>query len=974
MPGNERIDSIIDLAAITAEAKATEDLLTRLKELIVTMPQMFKDYKGSDGLGATREGTEKLTAAMKQMLQMQRDLDTQRAKSLTLESDIAQQLANQKAINAQKIKDMQAEAKEATGLNNAYQQLTLQYQQALKTAQIAGAQNGVMSKQFQEAAVSVNLLRGQLNTIDYSLGNYQKNVGNYNGALNTLAKSVRGMGGLGVILSRALGIDPSVAMGIRETGMALRDLKHAKDIENLSEKEGAVATNLNAVATQKAGIIQRAYTAIVGESTGVMKAFKLAMAATGIGALLLLIPAIAAAIEDYKAKLTGAALAQKDMNDIMAEGSKNSAEQVAKVQELYAITQDVTQSIHTRKEATDELVKINNDNNEKTGQHTKLLTDQNGILKTNKEGIDALTKSLLRQAVTKAALGKIEETFKKILEAQTGDITENLTFWDKAEATFKGVFSGQMMAGTATALATTGIQRQSEAVKQFTNQYNTLKQIFATGLKDGTFSLDGIFDDGKNKGGGKSAIDTYLKDFQKAVDETAKIRRQAAELELKDQVDLFKEEAEDEKNSFSTRIVAYSEFLNKSKDLLKQQMDDETKDAQAQIKEEKTAVQEKLKEKGLTVTQRKNLNAELKALDEKLLAEELLIQEKYNLGVQKVQDETIKKVESLIDKEGVHAPDFKEMSKGWDQAAKNINNKILEHSKAVIQSGVVERDQSKKTKEQRIKDIEFWANASKQAITVIADLFEAGIDRQKNAVQDLENSQQLSYENEVTRINASSMSDQQKSDKLKTLEAERAAQKENNDRKQRELDQKKARFDKAKTIADIIESTALAVIKTIAAMPGPAGIAEGIAVGAIGAAQLAVAVATPIPKYQGGTESAKGGLAWTDEAGPELYIHPDGKMYLGNDKPTLRYLPRGAKVIPHDEMMNMMASGAISNSMSISMNDGTAGQIGLLRKDLRENFMWQTKELKQPNKKPVFNITLKGDFKNSDHIQRMVYK
>jgi hypothetical protein len=192
--------------------------------------------------------------------------------------------------------------------------------------------------------------------------------------------------------------------------------------------------------------------------------------------------------------------------------------------------------------------------------------------------------------------------------------------------------------------------------------------------------------------------------------------------------------------------------------------------------------------------------------------------------------------------------------------------------------------------------------ASIQAVTDIS------YEKQKSQLEETENTQQKNYENEVKRIGDSSLTEEQKANKLKILESQRMAQKEQNERKQRQLDAQRARFEKAQTIASIITETALAVIRALGSKPfTPANIALAIGVGALGAAQLAKAIATPLPKFAGGTESSPEGWALTDEVGPEMYIEPSGKTYLGSDDgPTLRYLEKGTKIIPHDEVNQLM--------------------------------------------------------------------
>ncbi len=103
---------------------------------------------------------------------------------------------------------------------------------------------------------------------------------------------------------------------------------------------------------------------------------------------------------------------------------------------------------------------------------------------------------------------------------------------------------------------------------------------------------------------------------------------------------------------------------------------------------------------------------------------------------------------------------------------------------------------------------------------------------------------------------------------------------------------------------------------------GDGGPLLAIAVGAIGAAQLAKAIATPLPKFEKGTQSSPEGWAITDEKGAEMYVEPGGKTYLGQNKgPVMRYLKKGTKIIPANE---------VNESMNAAMMAATARQLQAL--------------------------------------------
>ena len=99
----------------------------------------------------------------------------------------------------------------------------------------------------------------------------------------------------------------------------------------------------------------------------------------------------------------------------------------------------------------------------------------------------------------------------------------------------------------------------------------------------------------------------------------------------------------------------------------------------------------------------------------------------------------------------------------------------------------------------------------------------------------------------------------------------------------------------------------------------PLKIATSIAAGTVGAIQLAAAVAAPLPQFAEGTQNAPEGYAIVGERGTELVMNPDGTSWLTPAKDTITYLKKGAKVIPNDELLNM-----VKNSTHIAL--GQSGQ------------------------------------------------
>lgn len=195
-------------------------------------------------------------------------------------------------------------------------------------------------------------------------------------------------------------------------------------------------------------------------------------------------------------------------------------------------------------------------------------------------------------------------------------------------------------------------------------------------------------------------------------------------------------------------------------------------------------------------------------------------------------------------------------------------------------------------------------------------LVAASFDNQKKQYQEESDAIDVRSAAQIENVNNSVATEEEKANKIAIIEAKAAAQKELLANKQQEIDRKKQRFEKLAAIAGVAIDTASAVFKiqaiaaVLAANPltallAPFALAQipyVIGAGILSAATIAVKSA-----YKDGTSSSKEGLALTDEAGPELYVPRSGKPYIGSDKPNIKYLQAGTKVIPHHQLVQMMA-------------------------------------------------------------------
>ena len=122
---------------------------------------------------------------------------------------------------------------------------------------------------------------------------------------------------------------------------------------------------------------------------------------------------------------------------------------------------------------------------------------------------------------------------------------------------------------------------------------------------------------------------------------------------------------------------------------------------------------------------------------------------------------------------------------------------------------------------------------------------------------------------------------------------------EQNAKKEEELAKRKAKLqykqavaEKANSIAQIGIATALGIMKA-----SPNWVQMAL-VAAMGAIQLATAIAQPIKAYKRGTDYHPGGPAIVGDGSKREVIESRGKYYITPDVPTLVNMPEGSKVFP----------------------------------------------------------------------------
>jgi hypothetical protein len=230
-------------------------------------------------------------------------------------------------------------------------------------------------------------------------------------------------------------------------------------------------------------------------------------------------------------------------------------------------------------------------------------------------------------------------------------------------------------------------------------------------------------------------------------------------------------------------------------------------------------------------------------------------------------------------------------------------------------------DFTKQKSKEKLEDIEKVltkvADIGSKVTDVISGLLNASEERDKNRIQKQIDDIDRLKEKKLEELETFVGTEQEKADRIKVIESKAQSDREALERKQRQAEERRARFDKAANIARIVVETALAVVHQLASGDPFTATGRAIAAGLFGAAQLAVAIATPIPRYSKGRKGGKAEWALTGEAGPERIERPDGTSYMV-DRPTITFLEKDAKVIPNHELNDRAIRRAALSSMSVN--------------------------------------------------------
>lgn len=942
-----------DVSKFSSEQKAVLDGLNQ----VLASAEKIDGLKIAPGVNPSWKMLKDSIAAQSLELKKLQDANVQYVKSqeALTKAETAQivQMQQKEKLAQQEIKTKKAQTSAANdankakqeeqklndALSNDYQQLSLAYRDAALKAKNYALTLGEQHPITLQAIKDATQMGDTLKRLDASVGQHQRNVGNYASGWSSFNNIMRETPNFAISAQTGIqSLSNNIPMFADELAKAR---KEGKSFGTILMELGKNMFSFGGIAT----LLTIAFTAL---------------------------PKILSAMSSESTKT---AKAVKTFSEVQQEATRSTINERVELEALLVVAKDETKSKNERSAA---VKKINDIMPDYLGKITLEGINTAETTAIINEYISMLSKKALAQAY----ITKIQELYGKQIDIEATKIEDNIKWYSLLWQTIK---NGNTPSAALIELTNKGVKNRQENIKSIGEEITALKNKFNEDLKNGKAILDLDKEMAKPK---------ENKDKEKLDERNRKAAYETAKMILEANRDLFKTIAEDEENSMGVRIVSLQEYSKKVKDLIELQrnfeitekgiteaektkinteaqlanvksefdflkllrdmqakhlkdLEKQKKDAEAADKKRHEDSVKEASDKIATEELRNQtyLNEQLTDLAQRFLDGDITSYENYEKEKEKITQQSLLRtnahiIAALKEKQKL----YKEDSIEYKQIQAAITNLDKQSTESFIDEGK-KKENAQKEVYKKLQELAFEGLDLIEALTI------AQFENEKNRLIELQNLNEERYAKEIENVKNSTMSEVEKAAKIKVIEAEAAADKRKYDREIREQNTRKAKAERQFQIFQIIGNTAIEVTKNLS-NPILAAI-----IAALGAVQLAKVIATPIPKYADGTDNHPGGLAIFGEAGPEIVKEPGKEAYLVNQA-TLGALPKGTKVTPTDQINQVMMETMIKSQGRFMNRDSYDSSWDVAR--------WQTSRLEKAfakaGKKPInVKVSLKSN-------------
>lgn len=784
--------------------------------------------------------------------------------------------------------------------------------QELVRMKLAGKEGTEEFKKMEQAA-------GTLDDAIRDVSTAVKNVGSDTAVLDGTVGIFTGVAGAASVATAAVALFGEENEDLQEVLLRVNALmaitQGLQSVATVLQKESSAAKLADIIVTRSQSAAQALYNFVVGTSIGLTKAFKIALASTGVGLLVIGLIELISALQSTETELEDVNFELKLMKG-RTEGAREAIEDLADIEIARAKAAGKAES---------DLIRIRG---RSTLDHLKALRLENEQLISRRDQLDSASESYnaLNNAIEEnnAEIKKLnKEALIQSIELQTQlseeqkKAAEEKEQRDKEAAERARKLRLQTLNDELAALELQALNAEKGGQIEITLQ----KKIIVAKSKI-ELEAEGLTAKQKLLIQEKSLQDqlTLQKEFNKKSSQEAieaLISRNNAELQnlnlqsderlrltienliSQAQIEIDANEgnaskikeinAKRDADIKAARLKSIQETLDYEIALQDAREGANQRALQAIAANEKASIEERIAAiDELTNYELEQLRRRQDALDRRLLGDR-----QYNLLYEQLQDQQAKISEDAEKKK--------------QDAIDKTAEKAKQRTKEIIQTAI---------------------DVAGQVVGVIDALFKLQSDKENNRI-----SEQKKQVEELRE--AGVITEKEAIKRMKVIEAE-----------EKRIKRQQAQRDKQVAIFQAIINTAAGVAKAIP------NIALMAIAAAIGAAQIAIIASRPIPKFRKGKKDQYEGLGEVGEAGAEL-IEKDGRMYV-TDKPTVIWLGKKDKVYNPAETQRMMKQQPTVNKslMQVTNNNGHAA--------MSIDYEKLGKSVGKNIPQPIINITDKG--------------
>jgi hypothetical protein len=810
------------------------------------------------------------------------------------------------AVNKYERAITELEKIEKIGLNtnNSYTQSVRQLQKEFINVSSNGNQSTEFVKKFRdevgEAVDKQNDLRQEI-----------KLAASDTKTFDLLRSGVTGLVGA---YQTGIGVVSLFGDATEENEKVIRKLVAVQSVANGIQEIGQQLTEHNTAAYRALAYVQGLYRVAVDSSATATVRLGAALKLTAIGALIALVAYLVINFDKlFKTvdpliseidKLDGVTTEAKeslkaygDTAEKITEGVlKKLQDQVKSLNDELKLTptaaEDAKNQINSLKLASERLVA----QNEKLKKQ-KVLDQGTAILITQNEEALADYNSQIQKLVGGLSSFNVKQGLKDILDFQK----------EVFKVRVQDLKDIQDKNNRESALQKTSLERRLTLT---TLNYTAEKEIIQKTLDEEIKQAQKNY--AKEFAAKEKARSANLKADRDYADQTAKINKEIADRDAKAQSDI-------QQRLFNARIDFNKKIADSDKELPEIRIQALRNGLQAELQLLNEQQKRELAVDGLRKEEQSNIND--KYNQQRVKAEEETSKKIFDIQVEffskfkgnqesllaavtkQLADyaEEVKRLFKEIGRDVSHAEFANQIAEGIKEANSKIKRNFDDFGESISDLFPRQAGQAVDDYNEQIKKLEGNLRELKTTgVDLVFSLQEDSLERQKNAIQDQINLIDKRRDTDIAAIQASQRSEEEKANAIAVINGTADAQKREQERKQKEIDRKKAQLEKQASIARIVQSTAEAVLAALGEKPYKAtNIANASIIGAIGLAQLAKVISTPVPQYAEGTTFHPGGKAIVGDGGmSELVVTPQGRLVETPALPTLMDLQRGSIVLP----------------------------------------------------------------------------